>query len=183
MANKLFELTEKDIKDKLTRVAWDVLNDLADTLASVGFPLEKKISFKGATVSKVTDPKFWVEYSEDKEEYVLRYTFVPDATDKLYTSDLLSPKFLSAIVESANEAYETFVKYKEAVDWINADKPCVYRHGWAYRGAGARRITKEKALELYPKYSFDIGFYQLGWTTVDGVRALEFNEFSVLDME
>lgn len=74
-------------------------------------------------------------------------------------------------------------KTKEfAKQWIEEDKPCVYRYGWGYRGAGARPISKEKALSLLPKYSFGMGFYELGFIKIDGVDTLEFNELSENDM-
>ena len=74
-------------------------------------------------------------------------------------------------------------KTKEfAKQWIEEDKPCVYRHGWGYRGAGARPISKEKALSLLPKYSFDMGFYELDFIKIDGVDTLEFNELSENDV-
>jgi len=72
---------------------------------------------------------------------------------------------------------------KEAAkEWIEAGKPCVYRYGWGWKGASARTITKEKALELLPKYSFGKGFYELSYIKVDGVDTLEFNELSENDM-
>lgn len=76
------------------------------------------------------------------------------------------------------------VKTKEfAKKWIEDGKPCVYRYGWGWKGAGARSITKEKALELLPKYSFGMGFYELGFIKgSDGGYVLEFNELSENDM-
>ena len=74
-------------------------------------------------------------------------------------------------------------KTKEfAKQWIEEDKPCIYRNGWGYRGAGARPISKEKALSLLPKYSFGMGFYELSFIKIDGVDTLEFNELSENDM-
>ena len=69
-----------------------------------------------------------------------------------------------------------------AQQWIEEDKPCVYRYGWGYRGAGAKSISKEKALSLLPKYSFGMGFYELSFIKIDGVDTLEFNELSENDM-
>ena len=71
---------------------------------------------------------------------------------------------------------------ESAREWIEAGKPCVYRYGWGWKGASARPITKEKALELLPKYDFGKGFYELSYIKVDGVDTLEFNELSVNDM-
>lgn len=34
-----------------------------------------------------------------------------------------------------------------ALDWVNSGKLCTYRYGLAYRGAEARKISKEEALE------------------------------------
>ena len=67
-------------------------------------------------------------------------------------------------------------------NWIDAGKPCTYRHGFAYRGAEAKKISKEKATELLPKYEFGMGFYTLDYRTVDGEQVLEFNELSECDM-
>ena len=67
--------------------------------------------------------------------------------------------------------------------WIKKGKRCVYREGWAYRGASARELSMDKAIEMLDQYSFGKGFYQLGWKIIDGRVALEFNELSVLDME
>ena len=74
-------------------------------------------------------------------------------------------------------------KTKEfAKQWIEEGKPCVYRYGWGWKGAGARNISKEKALSLLPSYSFGMGFYELDFIKVDGVDTLEFNELSENDM-
>lgn len=75
-------------------------------------------------------------------------------------------------------------KTKEfAKQWIEEGKPCVYRYGWGWKGAGAREITKENALKLLPKYSFSKGFYELDFIHIDDKDVLEFNELSVNDME
>lgn len=70
-----------------------------------------------------------------------------------------------------------------AKQWIEEGKPCVYRYGWGWKGAGARPISKEKALKLLPGYGFGNGFYELSFThDKDGQEVLEFNELSVNDM-
>lgn len=72
---------------------------------------------------------------------------------------------------------------KEAArKFIEEGGKCIYRYGWAYRGAGARELTKDKALELLPTFSFGMGFYELSWRTLDGNTVLEFNELSENDM-
>lgn len=88
---------------------------------------------------------------------------------------------------------------KEAArQWIEAGKPCRYRYGYGYRGAVSRPLTKEKALELLPKYSFGMGFYSLSYCRDTKVRedsspnctitepygdvVLMFNELSENDM-
>lgn len=70
-----------------------------------------------------------------------------------------------------------------AKNWIEAGKPCIYRSGLAYRGARAKSITREKALELLPMYSFSLGFEILNWAKEDGELVLEFNKLSELDLE
>lgn len=34
---------------------------------------------------------------------------------------------------------------KKAEEWVNNGKPCIYRYGWGWKGAGAREISKEEA--------------------------------------
>lgn len=69
-----------------------------------------------------------------------------------------------------------------AKQWIEQGKPCCYRYGWVWKGAGARQLTKEEALKKLPSYSFGKGFYSLSFTNIDGVETLEFNELSENDM-
>ena len=69
-----------------------------------------------------------------------------------------------------------------ARQWIEQGKPCIYRYGWAYRGAKARTISQSEAEALLPKYSFGTGFYELSFTQVNGKDVLEFNELSENDM-
>ncbi len=57
---------------------------------------------------------------------------------------------------------------KKAEEWVNDGKPCIYRYGWGWKGAGAREIFKEEAGKLLPKYSFGMGFYELSFTTHNG---------------
>nr|UWI11226.1 MAG: hypothetical protein [Bacteriophage sp.] len=71
---------------------------------------------------------------------------------------------------------------KQAEEWVKSGKPCIYRYGWAYKGAGAREITTEKALELLPQYSFGVGFYELSFRKHNGQDVLEFNELSENDL-
>nr|DAV15682.1 MAG TPA: hypothetical protein [Caudoviricetes sp.] len=75
-----------------------------------------------------------------------------------------------------------------ARQWIESGKPCVYRYGWRWKGALCKPITKEKALELLPKYKFGMGFKELGFLKEDlkdgmgSQYVLEFNELSENDM-
>lgn len=70
----------------------------------------------------------------------------------------------------------------EVLKFINNDGKCFYQYGFGFKGAGKRPITKDKALDLFPKYSFGMGFYELDWITVDGEDAILFNEFSENDL-
>lgn len=90
-------------------------------------------------------------------------------------------------MENTNTATAVATEKKEskayAKKWIEEGKPCIYRYGWGWKGAGGRRITKEKALELLPGYSFGKGFYELSFThDRNGEEVLEFNELSCNDM-
>ncbi len=70
----------------------------------------------------------------------------------------------------------------EVLEFINNGGKCFYQYGLGFRGATKRQITKDKALELFPKYSFGMGFYELDWITIDGEDAVLFNEFSENDL-
>ncbi len=71
---------------------------------------------------------------------------------------------------------------KQAEEWVRSGKPCIYRYGWAWKGARARKITQQEALDMLPNYSFGMGFYELSFTEHDGENVLQFNELSVNDM-
>ena len=74
-------------------------------------------------------------------------------------------------------------KNKEfAKQWIDENRPCAYRYGYAWKGKQAREITQEKALELLPSYSFGMDFYELDFESLNGVQTLVFNEFSENDL-
>ena len=71
-----------------------------------------------------------------------------------------------------------------AIDFVNNGGKCVYRYGWAWKGAGAGERTKEWALEQLAKgnWSFGKSFYELSWLEKNGETILEFNELSENDM-
>ena len=69
-----------------------------------------------------------------------------------------------------------------AKQWIEEGKPCIYRYGWGWKGAGAREISKEEALKILPNYSFSTSFYELSFINWNGKEVLEFNELSENDM-
>lgn len=72
-----------------------------------------------------------------------------------------------------------------ALQWVKDGKLCTYRHGLAYRGAGARRISNEEALNKLTNeraWSFGMGFYELCWSTFEGEPCLEFNELHENDL-
>lgn len=71
---------------------------------------------------------------------------------------------------------------EQLTELINMGMPCYFRYGYAYRGAGESEITKEKALELLPKFSFGMGFYTLNMYKKFGVPVLEFNELGENDL-
>lgn len=113
---------------------------------------------------------------------MLLSTLVPYKPSHTYWVDLESPQFMFDLKSSVCKALSTWEQENEADRWIEAGGKCVYRHGWEYRGARARSITKEEAKKLRPKYSFGMGFYELSWTNICGERVLEFNELSENDM-
>ena len=71
---------------------------------------------------------------------------------------------------------------KQAEEWVKSGKPCIYSYGWAYKGAGAREITTEKAQALLPQNSFGMGFYELSFTKHNGQEVLQFNGLSENDL-
>ena len=72
---------------------------------------------------------------------------------------------------------------EQLAELINKGMKCVYRKGLAYRDAKEIKITKDKALELLPQYSYGKGFYTLSYYVSDNVPTLVFNELSVFDLE
>lgn len=77
-------------------------------------------------------------------------------------------------------------KSKEAaLQWVKDGRLCVYRHGLAYRGAIARRMSTEEALNKLTNekgWNFGMGFYELSWTMYEGQPCLEFNELHENDL-
>ncbi len=71
---------------------------------------------------------------------------------------------------------------QKAEEWVNNGKPCIYRHGLAWKGAGAKVITNERARKLLPAYSFGMGFYSLSFMQYNNQEVLEFNELSENDL-
>lgn len=65
---------------------------------------------------------------------------------------------------------------------IEAGIPCYQQFGFSWKGATPRLITKEKALELLPKFSPGMGFWELSERTIDGKTSLVFTEYSEADM-
>lgn len=65
---------------------------------------------------------------------------------------------------------------------INAGMPCYQRYGFRWKGAIARKISAEKALELLPQYSPGMGFWELRTENISGVESIVFNEYSEADM-
>lgn len=67
---------------------------------------------------------------------------------------------------------------EEAKKWIEKGGKCMYRYGFAWKGARAEEITAERALELLPSYDFGVGYYELKFNGSE----LIFNEYSEGDM-
>lgn len=75
-------------------------------------------------------------------------------------------------------------KTKEyAREWVEAGMPCQYQYGLSYRGARPRPLSREKALELLPKYRFGMGYHELYYAkNNEGRTVLTFNEYSENDL-
>lgn len=178
----IVKMDEREIRKLYTQVTFKQIKELAYYLEAIHFPQGKKINYKGETVSSVNNPSFWLDYDEVHDEPILKSNLVPHNPENLYFEDLLNYRFLLSLRDSIVKASEAYIMRDEARRWIEAGKKCVYRYGWKYRGAGCREITKEKALELFPKYDFGKGFWSLSWITEKGENVLEFNELSENDM-
>lgn len=91
-------------------------------------------------------------------------------------------KNLNVELNVAKEVFKT--KEKIISDWIKKDRPCGFRYGWSYKGAGYRIITKEEALEKIKNHSFGMGFYTMQFEISSslGDVVLVFNELSENDM-
>lgn len=65
---------------------------------------------------------------------------------------------------------------------IEAGIPCYRQFGFSWKGAIPHKISKETALELLPKYSPGMGFWELSERVIDGYPSLVFTEYSASDM-
>ena len=105
-----------------------------------------------------------------------------DGTVMLLTQDGVIIPLGRNLMQELKTAERTLTNKEDILrEWIEKDKPCAYRCGFAYRGATARRITKDKAKELLPGYSFGMGFYELCFELL-GEPTLVFNEYSANDL-
>lgn len=178
---EIIGLSEESIKKKYQKITWGMLLDLAEYLDEIGFPSEKRIAFKGESASKVEKKEMWLYYDEDGDPK-LQTNLVPDKPDNMYFKDLMNPEFIIDVRDSIVAAVYTWKQYKEVDEWVEAGKRCVFRYGWAYKGAGCRDVSQEEARRLSKKHSFGKGFYTMSWIEIDGERVLEFNELSENDM-
>lgn len=73
------------------------------------------------------------------------------------------------------------IQTKEAAkEFIENGGPCVEQYGlW---NNGGKPISKEKALSMLDKYSFDLGFYMLNWIIMNDQTTLQFKELSECDL-
>lgn len=91
-------------------------------------------------------------------------------------------KNLKVALAVAQEAFKT--KPKIASDWIDKDRPCAFRYGFAYKGANTRIISKAEALDKLRLHSFGNGFYTMDFEIIQSIGdvALVFCELSESDM-
>lgn len=77
-------------------------------------------------------------------------------------------------------------KTKEAaLQWVKDGGLCTYRYGLAFKGARARQISNEEALDKLTNkkgWSFGMGFHELLWSEFEGKPCLEFNELHENDL-
>lgn len=67
-------------------------------------------------------------------------------------------------------------------NWVKKGKLVVGGYGFQYKGGGTGVIPTEKAIEIFPKFSFGMGFYELAWIEHNGEVALSMREYSENDM-
>lgn len=60
--------------------------------------------------------------------------------------------------------------------------PCYRQFGFSWKGAMPYKISKETALELLPKYSPGMGYWELSERVIYGYPSLVFTEYSASDM-
>lgn len=71
---------------------------------------------------------------------------------------------------------------EELKKFIENGLPCYQQFGFSWKGAVPRLISKEKALELLPKYSPGMGFWELSERIINNELSLVFTEYSESDM-
>jgi hypothetical protein len=67
-------------------------------------------------------------------------------------------------------------------NWVKKGELVVGGHGFQYKGGGTGIIPTNKAIEMFSKYSFGMGFYELSWVEYKGEVALSMREYSENDM-
>lgn len=90
--------------------------------------------------------------------------------------------FISRNNKPILEMVSNWNKEETFENWVKKGKLVVGGYGFQYKGGGTSVIPTEKAIELYPKYSFGMGFYELSWVEYNGEVALSMREYSENDM-
>lgn len=164
---KIEDYNIESIKKTYTKVGRDHLDMVATYLMANDFPARKLITFSGKTVSNVERKAFWYDI-DDNGLPKIRTTLVPDKPKSSYVADLMDFKFINAVVECARKAVKSYKVSKEAEEWVEKGGKCVYRYGFAYRGAGARAMNVY--LKSSGRYGNDVSFQFV--LEIDGVATL-----------
>ena len=135
----------------------------------------------------ITDKWFGsvTEWSNGEGAYTKSCIVTIDGKEYKFNSEgvlIDKTKNLNVELNVAKEVFKT--KDKIINDWILKGRPCAFRYGFAYKGAGCRLLTKEESLAKIKTHSFGMGFYEMYFEIIQSIGdvALVFNEFSESDM-
>lgn len=77
----------------------------------------------------------------------------------------------------AREKAEKEARLQSYIDWVEADHPTYYRYGFTYKGAKARSLDKDEAVDIIKKEKV----YEYKWETINNEEALVLQDYGEND--
>lgn len=90
----------------------------------------------------------------------------------------------STVIQNTLDRVKEYSNLEVLDDWILQDKPCAHIRGLEYKGASARRVTRECAEELFKTHNdFRSRFNSVEWRVIDGAVCLLFRDYANSDYD